>query len=334
MDINRENYESFFIDYLDGRMSPDQVVELMSFLKENPDLEAELKQFEEIKIKPGNIKFKEKNILKRSFMINDANFDYYKKSRLTPKKITFDHKSTLKKVPRVRFLSAKTRGYVSAAASVIILFMLYFLVRNPETERPPVISESKNDTTNIEVKPQTTPQNKININSKEEILTDNEPSYIKQNDNIASVNKPTKNAIITQEVNLEPDKPVRTLIKDTFAINMTKISRKETGLLADRAGPYTLLSMRKFKVEDDLNNKLSLKQKAVKTFKKEILQEEESKINHNKFTLWDIADAGIRGVNEIIGWNMKFDKKYNDEGELTALAFNSNTISFYHSMNR
>ena len=50
MDINRQNFETYFIDYLDGRLDPGQVAELLSFLEKNPDLERELKEFENIQI--------------------------------------------------------------------------------------------------------------------------------------------------------------------------------------------------------------------------------------------------------------------------------------------
>ena len=58
------------------------------------------------------------------------------------------------------------------------------------------------------------------------------------------------------------------------------------------------------------------------------------KINPDKFTIWDIADAGIRGINKLIGWKMELDKEFNDDGDLIALGFDSNTISLYHTMNK
>ena len=62
--------------------------------------------------------------------------------------------------------------------------------------------------------------------------------------------------------------------------------------------------------------------------------EEKDKINPDKFTIWDIADAGIRGINKLIGWKMELDKEFNDDGDLIALGFDSNTISVYHTMNK
>ena len=47
MKINRETYESIFIDYLDGRLSDNDLRSLVDFLDENPDLEQELKDLTE-----------------------------------------------------------------------------------------------------------------------------------------------------------------------------------------------------------------------------------------------------------------------------------------------
>ena len=49
MKINRNNYEMYFIDYLDGVLSPDLVSELLLFLDENPDLKEELSDLDALR---------------------------------------------------------------------------------------------------------------------------------------------------------------------------------------------------------------------------------------------------------------------------------------------
>lgn len=46
MSINRNNYELFFIDYIDGKLSAEEVAELMLFIAAHPDLKEELNNFE------------------------------------------------------------------------------------------------------------------------------------------------------------------------------------------------------------------------------------------------------------------------------------------------
>ena len=66
MKINRKNYELFFVDYLDGKLSHSDQLELMAFLSVNPDLEEELNMVRDIKIEPENISFSAKNSLKKN----------------------------------------------------------------------------------------------------------------------------------------------------------------------------------------------------------------------------------------------------------------------------
>jgi hypothetical protein len=65
ININRHNYESFFIDYLDGNLNHHEVAELMFFLSENSDLEAELESLREFGLKDKIKKFPSKSKLKK-----------------------------------------------------------------------------------------------------------------------------------------------------------------------------------------------------------------------------------------------------------------------------
>jgi len=81
MNITRENYEAYIIDYLDGKLNPLQSAELMQFLSQNPDLEEEFNEFENIKINSSKEIKLNKDELRRSFsdikQINDENFDEF-----------------------------------------------------------------------------------------------------------------------------------------------------------------------------------------------------------------------------------------------------------------
>src|SRR5688572_20565375 len=48
MEINRKNYESWFLDYHEGTLAPAKVAELFAFLEDNPDLRTEFEEFENI----------------------------------------------------------------------------------------------------------------------------------------------------------------------------------------------------------------------------------------------------------------------------------------------
>jgi hypothetical protein len=57
MGISRDNYEVWFIDFLDGKLNQQAREELNTFLQANPDLEEELNAFEELNLEPSTICF-------------------------------------------------------------------------------------------------------------------------------------------------------------------------------------------------------------------------------------------------------------------------------------
>lgn len=81
MNINRFNYETFFIDYLDGKLNSDQTNELLSFLEQNTDLKEELENFQKITLEPDAVFYESKEKLKRTLTIQlpvgESNFDAF-----------------------------------------------------------------------------------------------------------------------------------------------------------------------------------------------------------------------------------------------------------------
>ncbi|MDP2337793.1 MAG: hypothetical protein Q8N05_15375 [Bacteroidota bacterium] len=60
MNITRDNYEPFFLDFLEGNLAEDQIDQFLDFLKQNPDLKEELHQFENLNLPEEQIVFSEK----------------------------------------------------------------------------------------------------------------------------------------------------------------------------------------------------------------------------------------------------------------------------------
>lgn len=65
MNINRNNYEVFFIDYIDGKLSSKQLEDLFGFLAVNPDLEEEFYLLENKKLDVSDEKCSFKDTLKK-----------------------------------------------------------------------------------------------------------------------------------------------------------------------------------------------------------------------------------------------------------------------------
>jgi len=66
MKITRDNYEPFFLDYLEGNLEENRIDEFLDFLETNPDLKEELQLFENVRLPEDHIVFSEKDRLYKS----------------------------------------------------------------------------------------------------------------------------------------------------------------------------------------------------------------------------------------------------------------------------
>lgn len=64
--ITRENYEIYFIEYLDGTLSEAKAAELKTFLLLNPDLSALLEDTDKAKLKAPALIYRKKHLLKKT----------------------------------------------------------------------------------------------------------------------------------------------------------------------------------------------------------------------------------------------------------------------------
>ena len=162
MDINRNNYEAYFLDFLEGRLSVGEEEILHRFLKFNPDLADELEAFDLYPLHPGKEIYPGKEDLYRRFpdkedTIGEDNFelfciaylegdlddeqkiefetyiagnekhkkelDYFKASFLSPEKIYYPGKRALKKQLTIS-LNWRLMTPVAAAAAILLMLLI------------------------------------------------------------------------------------------------------------------------------------------------------------------------------------------------------------------
>ncbi len=160
MNINKENYEFVFIDYIDGKLSAHDIADLMIFFAENPKLDIETSNIEKVILDPKTITFYDKDSLKRTENIIEGSLDdkciaylendlpekervefeqfinsdiekkkelfNYKNTILTPNNtIVYPNKTKLKKSLVLNIRRAQFISYISSAAAVV-LFIISF----------------------------------------------------------------------------------------------------------------------------------------------------------------------------------------------------------------
>ena len=99
MNINRENYEMYFLDYYEGQLKSGQVAELLVFIEEHPELKEEFEDYESILITPNlSISYCGKTSLKKDNIsdcgpINASNYETYfigdTEKQLTPEELNW-----------------------------------------------------------------------------------------------------------------------------------------------------------------------------------------------------------------------------------------------------
>ncbi len=76
MEINKNNYEAYFLDYHEGNLSPQQVADVLLFVQNHPELKEELESFENFSIEDyPAVTFENKADLKKE--ITEANREEY-----------------------------------------------------------------------------------------------------------------------------------------------------------------------------------------------------------------------------------------------------------------
>jgi hypothetical protein len=82
MKINRNNYEAFFIDYLEGNLDERLVDDFIEFLQQNPDLKEELSLFETVSVEQEKITFNKKELLFKEKFDIESEFNQAAVARL------------------------------------------------------------------------------------------------------------------------------------------------------------------------------------------------------------------------------------------------------------
>ncbi|HBX50006.1 MAG TPA: hypothetical protein DEH02_02950 [Bacteroidales bacterium] len=366
--ITRSNYEIWFIDYLDGKLSPFQISQLMLFLKENADLAAELEGMGDTFLVAEQISFEAKESLKeipqKSLVLNNENFDetciariegdlnteqkkefdrylfthpekindygLFAKTRLQPDyNIIFDKKSSLKKYKIQKNYRKYLLPAVGIAASVILFIVVYITNNNSKT------SNEKQLANVVEIKDTSNSVHKSNNIQNSTTVDVNEKNQ--------STEKTRKNKLYTEK-KLPAQKHIQkfnTPLTDTLN-NITNIKkdfiplekmklRKSFIAYTESAG--TELELRNATcifpiIKNEIAEEHPSLAQLAKKQIRKIFMKQEDRLKETSLTFLDVAEAAVRSFNKRTGKNIRIEKTYNDEGSVEVLAFKSENFQF------
>ncbi|MEE4197713.1 MAG: hypothetical protein V2I54_08720 [Bacteroidales bacterium] len=355
MSINRNNYEVFFMDYLDGNLSPSEEEQLWIFLRQNPDLKLELESFENVPLPDSFAPFPSKSALQRTSLSGshqDSNFDDlcigYLEGDLNPgekaafeeflevqpqrkrefqrylqvrlkadQSVTFPHKQRLKKTGFV--LGLKTVfPYLAAAASLVLIIALYLLVPGSQESR------NKNQITHFE-------RNPLQIEPVEKEIEIQEPAKEFKNQPMAQMQK---DPVPKEKKKPASDPADRVMLKDLHpltAMQALPVEPFDQKQLAYSLAKTHTSSPDKIMDGNSSFNRSEDDYQKITSYIAESVQEKiwkNTDEEQQEFELFDIARWAVGGINRLTGSNMTLEKKYNQQGVAEKINFNSKLIAF------
>lgn len=355
MQISKENYELYFVDYFEGNLSPEEEVLLMNFLNENPDLKEEFEIYgAPLKIEKSNISFAGKNNLKMPAELIDKDPDelfidhlegnlnvdeqkaynlfksssspfrklhyLYQQIKFAPDtSIQYEDKNKLKITKLNLFINNSLYGVISIAASIaIVVFIAIFLSQNRMVDKT-IVATTEPDSPKIVKEKTQEPDKKEKNNNLEIAEIEPERNLTEEKDTVQKI-IPVKKDTSVQKA----PKNLKLIIRNQDPIIMAEAKKVE--ISTDYSPGIKEIQLFS---ENEMDSRLNALQKLENK-----ISSEREKLNVDDFSLrnikfWDIADFSINGINKITGSKMSLEKIYDHEGNYKAWEFQSNLISIY-----
>ena len=357
MTIDRSNYETWFIDWLDGNLTETQAGQVKIFLAENPDLEEELQELSEIRLTGFDSEFKGKNgILKNpsdlsadqfdnlctGFIENDLSvdeknelleiisadperkeiFDIFSKVKLVPFKISYKHKKKLLRRTPLQKVIRISVASLSAAASVAILIVSSFYLSDKVTENETSWSISLDNDGRVS-------HSLLPIQADFYVVNklDSEKQFI-QYQPIAVNNLTTNNEISGKN---QTSEEVQIILRADLITTATLPDYSNLELINHtyQYGSLEKLDLSFPKVTED---RWAVGRFLAKSFREKILKQE--KPDESPIKGYEIAEAGVTGINKLLGWQMALEKTSDPNGEVKSVYFSSKILKIQTPVNR
>ncbi|HCC70338.1 MAG TPA: hypothetical protein DEQ09_04195 [Bacteroidales bacterium] len=351
MIINRQNYQIWIIDYYDGQLDNFQAEMLMDFLSKNPDLISEFEYYTELILSADQVnKFdntsllhtpeqltneqvehfaialtendldenqrKEITELKKTDPRFRKNINIYEKIKLEPLDTMYPDKSRLFKIPVRRKVIIRLVNTVSAAASVAIITGLFLIFIGNRDESSDMLvsadSQSKYNTGQIE-------KDRPPLID----ITEDLPSYITARSDII-ISKPVINTEIILPETLPVNELERIHIKPLEAMGNINLQNTQYQYLLAETLSYPASYPGIYIEKPDM----SVREFIAYHIRKDILNDNDP--DPERLKAWEIADAGIKGFNKVLGWNMQLETAENESGGLQFISFTSELVKFDH----
>jgi len=370
MDINRNNYEAYLLDLLEGRLNSAEQKAVRDFLSMNPDCAPELNEQEYWTLETGKTLYPRREQLKKefpdpSFKLNEKNFDLFsiarlegdlstvqeeehrsmvsgnnkwkrewelwEKTRLTKENIAFAGKDQLRKH---KSLSRRVI-WISVISSAAVIALIVSLLRMDPGIPVEEIVQEESPIQNL----------RDETNNLSPALAAEQPSAPKAEEKARpKIGQP---AILSNKKHQDP--PELTGIRknsNESAERKDTISPQPAQQVLSR--PIKISGLDNYQMDllktgtYDKILPLMIPPTSIHIASLSISQLADIELQElfyaytqdNNISLWSIANAGLQGINRITGTDMSLMSARDEEGDVTGFRFRSRRFSFATPIDR
>lgn len=363
MNINRDNYEAYFLDFIEGRLSPEQEEVLHRFLKFNPDLEAELASFQLHEIDATHVPFPGKDSLKKEppadgITVNEANFDMFciawlerdlseaqrksfetylaehpekekelqafKATFLEPVQIEYPHKSRLKH-RRTPLIDWRIMVPVAAAAAIALMVILNGPATQTTMEVATVTGPDQAGSA------QTDPEQVVPLENEEQPVQVEEdqqravPQVQQATFNmVRKTNSPVPVSDFTDEEKVQLQEQNNRQEKQAQSEISPRIAGLELGKKPSDPIPVRYDQIRAESIRPPAINSSSLSILALARYQ---AQRASQIMEEEDALLWSLASSGIREINRITGSETQLMASRDEDGAISGIRFKSRFLN-------
>ncbi len=352
MKPERSNYEIWFIEWLDGNLNLDQVEALKAFLADNPDLQEEFIDLAQISLEPSDVIFtRKKDLFKPAGSYTESQFEklciaslendltpeqrvelkeiidrderkreifeLYQKLKLKPFPVSYKGKSSVRKITAGQKTLRWSFAVLSAAAAIALLLVLI----------PFAPSDVKNEL-------QQTAQNL----TTDTLFIERSAPVITIEPVIPAVNKTASsgriNAIPETRVS-ESDMALAENIDNNLSDSTEDIRRSEALGAVSMSIPEDIISTNEPSAKDlvaynpgfipPLNDEKDKEGRGFARFFHEKILKDTTAVT-KPVESYDLAKAGITGLNKLLGWEMSLQKNTDENGDIKSYYFSSRLL--------
>lgn len=336
--ITIHTVEAWLLDYHEGNLHPDQVQELQQFLSQHPDLPVD-PDFSGFPIlSPPDIRMENKTDLYRSdFSVPEASeddleciaalegdldpkqqalfndkvnsdpelallFHRYQKARIHPDPdIRMENKDQL-----YRKTFKITGLFYTALATAAVLVIAFFLFKPGTTDLP---SE----------------QQSIAADSTREVIYLNKLVHPSTYDQIASA-EPERKAAAMKKLPADAEPVFELEIRNDGEFVTALSSKKAWRVIGGDPEPQATMAMKN--AQQASGPYLTIWAYSGELIRKNLLGQDPVEVKKNKFSLWEVADAGLERAADLFSIPADIHRQYNEEGDLVEVSFNSPLLAF------